>query len=41
LLPLLQETLVCDETVPAKTAGWLTVAEAVVVHPFASVMVTV
>jgi hypothetical protein len=41
LLPLLQETLVCDETVPTKTAGWFTVADAVVVHPFASVMVTV
>jgi hypothetical protein len=41
LLPPLQETFVCDETVPARTADWVTVAEAVVVHPLASVMVTV
>jgi hypothetical protein len=41
LLPALQETFVCEETVPARTAGWFTVADAVVVHPLASVMVTV
>jgi hypothetical protein len=41
LLPPLQETFVCEETVPTKTAGWVTVAVADVVHPLASVTVTV
>ncbi len=41
LLPPLQETGVVLDTDPLSELGWDTVAEAVVVHPFASVTVAV
>jgi hypothetical protein len=41
LLPSLQETLVVLDTDPLSELGWDTVAEAVAVHPLASVTVAV
>jgi hypothetical protein len=41
LLPPLHATLVCEADVALKAAGWVMVEDAVVVHPLASVTVTV